>query len=72
MKNQVRQKRRGRTAVSPYTKYSKRPYKYNQTPLHKEGKGIPTTAKNIREFDERLGIKKTSKFMDLASVILGE
>lgn len=45
-------------APAPYTKDKKIPYTYNQTPLHKEGKGVAVTTENVRKFEERLGIKR--------------
>lgn len=43
-------------AKSPYQKYKKRPFKYDQTPLHRAGEGIAVTPQNMRTFWARLNI----------------
>ncbi len=43
-------------AKSTYQKHKKRPFKYDQTPLHRPGEGIPVTSRNVQAFNARLNI----------------
>lgn len=43
-------------ANSTYQKYKKRPFKYDQTPLHRAGEGIAVNRRNVQTFNARLNI----------------